>query len=447
MNRFFSPLLFLALFWGTPVQAANPDVVEVTSARGIKAWLVQDSKLPLINMRFSFRGGVETDPEDKQGLAVLTSGLLTQGAGAYDDGAFQEKLAAQSISMDIGATRDAIAGEVKTLSRHEGKAFRLLALALTQPRFDDGVFARARGQQETAVTMQLAKPSWQARYALYGQLFGDHPYVYRSLGTKASLERLTREDALAFVKKHLAQDNLLIAVVGDITLEALRQRLDQTFGALPAKADVPAIAPVAFSQKPATILTRREGTQTTIAFAAPMMPRDDPDWYAAQVANYILGGGGFSARLMKAVRAKEGLTYGISTGLAAMDKASLLAGGFDVDNAKAAEALALMQTVWQDFYELGVSAGEVAEAKAYLKGSAPLSLTSTDAIAEALLAMQQENLGIDYLDRYASLVDAVTRDDVVRVIKRWFDPAQLRFSFVGAPEGVTPDTTQDPIKE
>lgn len=440
-------LLFCAFVFSWPALAATPSVIEVTSAKGIKAWLVQDKKLPLISVRFAFRGGVETDPADKQGLAVLTAGLLTQGAGPYDDQAFQEKLAALSIEMDISATRDAIVGGVKTLSANEGEAFRLLSLALTKPRFDEAVLERAKGQQKTAVTMQLAKPSWQARYALYSQMFGEHPYGYRSLGTRDSLSPLTQADAFSFSRAHLAQDNLWIAVVGDITSDALRLRLDEVFAALPAKAEADAIPPVVFEPPPTTILTRREGTQTTIAFASPMLFRADPDWHAAQVANYILGGGGFNARLMKAVRAKEGLTYGIATSLAPMEKASLLMGGFDVDNAKAGAALDLLQAVWRDYYDNGPHENEVAAAKAYLKGSAPLSLTSTDEIAATLLAMQKEGLGIDYLNRHDALVDAVTQGDVLRVIRRWFDPAGLCFSLVGSPANVSPTIAQDLVKE
>ncbi len=445
-----SVFIFLFCFFvsGLPAQAATPAVVEVTSAKGITAWLVQDDTLPLISVRFAFRGGVETDPAEKQGLAVLATGLLTQGAGAYNEKAFQEKLAALSIAMSVGATRDALIGGVKMLASHEAQAFHLLSLALTQPRFDADVFARARRQQETAVTMQLAKPSWQARYALYRQMFGEHPYGYRSLGSKASLSRLTREDAVSFAHTHLAQDSLKIAVVGAISPAVLRKRLDEVFSALPAKAAVPVIAPVVFDgTSPTTVLTRREGEQTTIAFAAPMMGRGDPDWYAGQIANYIVGGGGFNARLMKAVRIKGGLTYGISTALAPMDSASLLVGGFDADNAKAGEAMEVVYATLRDYYEKGPRDEEIAAAKAYLKGSAPLSLTSTDEIAETLLAMQRENLGIDYLNRYDALIDAASRNDVLRVIKRWFDPAQFRFSFVGAPAGVTPAVTQDMIKE
>jgi len=428
-------------------QAATPKVTEVTSRSGIKAWLVEDHTLPLISLRFAFRGGVEFDPADKQGLAVLATSLLTQGAGPYDDKAFQDRLSSRSIQMEIGASRDEISGEVKTLTREKKEAFRLLALALTRPRFDQEAFDRAVRQQLTAQKMQKAKADWQGRYALYRAVFGEHPYGYRSLGTPQSVAQITREEAKAFIHDHMAKDRLMVAVVGAITPKEVSDALDSTFGGLPAQGAVDTLAPVVWPKETASILVKREGTQTDIHFALPMLRRDDPDWYAAEIANYILGGGGFISRLMKQVRAQEGLTYGISTGLAPMDKGSMLAGSLSADNDKAGKAWAMVRDVWQGFYDGGVSEAEVQAAKDYLTGALPLSLTSTDALASVLLAMQQEKLGKDYLDTRKASLEAVTLADVQRVIVAWFDPAQLSVSFVGEPEAVSITETHNMILE
>jgi len=150
---------------------------------------------------------------------------------------------------------------------------------------------------------------------------------------------------------------------------------------------------------------------------------------------------------MKQVRAQEGLTYGISTGLAPMDKGSMLAGSLSADNDKAGKAWAMVRDVWQGFYDGGVSEAEVQAAKDYLTGALPLSLTSTDALASVLLAMQQEKLGKDYLDTRKASLEAVTLADVQRVIVAWFDPAQLSVSFVGEPEAVSITETHNMILE
>ncbi len=447
IKRFFGFLFFLCWLVPAPGMAAVLPIQEVTSPRGIKAWLVQDKKLPLVAISFAFRGGVEQDPADKQGLAELTMSLLTQGAGPYDAEAFQQKLADESIELGFSAGRNSLSGGLKTLHSSRAQAFKLLRLALTEPRFDPDAIERARRQQLTALRFQLGKPEWQARQALFAVLFHGHPYAMRRLGTAATLAGLTRDDIKDFAAHHLARDNLLIAATGDITPQELAKELDRVFGDLPAHARLTSVPEVVWPEKTSIILVPREGTQTEMLFASPMLKRDDPDWYAADIVNYILGGGGFSSRLMHDVRDKEGLTYGISTGLAAMEHGSMLVGNAATDNAKAGKAWELVQDVWCDFYEKGATESEIAAAKDYLTGSLPLSMTSTDAIASVLLGIQLDRLGIDYLDRRNALIRQVSADDVNRVIHRWFDPDSLTLSMAGEPEGLKPTARLEAAKE
>jgi len=438
--------LFFFLFSSSFAQAAAP-IQQVVSSQGVRAWLIEDYTLPLISMSFSFRGGVEMDPQEKQGLSTLTAALLTQGAGPYDAKTFQDRLASSSIQLSFGAGRDEMAGALKTLRSTRGEAFSLLSLALTQPRFDKSDFTRLRDQQSTSVRFRLSNPSWQARYALFSFLFEGHPYSFRSLGSASSLSLISLEDVKIFAKERLAKENLLIAVVGAISKKELVRRLDAVFGDLPEKAGGPDLPLVAWPKETKTICLKREGAQTNIFFGGPMLSRQDPDWYAALIANYILGGGGFESRLMKAVRERGGMSYGISTFLASMDKVSMIAGSVATDTAVAAETLALVKKVWHDFYENGASAEEIAAAKSYLIGSWPLNMTSTDSMASTLLSLQQEELGPDYRDKRESFLKNVTRVDIKRVIKKYFNPAMLSFATVGGTKKLSCDLLQDEAKE
>ncbi|MDX2028018.1 MAG: pitrilysin family protein [Alphaproteobacteria bacterium] len=441
--RFLATLLLVLL--AAPAHAVS--IQEVASKNGIKAWLVEDHKLPLVAMRFAFRGGVEQDPADRQGLANLTVNMLTQGAGAYDAAAFQQELADHSIQMSFDANRDALLGGLKTLKEEQGKAFELLRLALTQPRFDTTELERQRGQQLAALRFQLGNPEWQARYALFQQIFGTHPYGSRRLGSTESLARITRDDIASFAAQHLARSNLIIAVAGDITGDELVQLLDQTFGALPEHAALTPMTDVVWPKIPATILVSREGTQTNMLFALPGPKRDNPDWHAAEIANYILGGGGFSSRLMQDVRDKEGLTYGIATSLSPMDYGGVLAGETAVDNPQAGKAWARILETMRRFYEDGASEKELAAAKDYLTGALPLTMTSTDKIAAILVALQLDGQSRDYLNQHSQLVRRVTAEDVRRVIQRWFNPAGLTLSLAGQPEGIVPTVTKDLVRD
>lgn len=448
-----SPNLRRALLWAVLVLMAAPfpayatTIQEVTSDGGIKAWLVEDHKLPLVSMRFSFKGGIEQDPADKQGLATLATELLTQGAGPYDARAFQQALADRSISLGFSAGRDEITGSLKTLSAEKDKAFQMLALALTKPRFAPREIEQFRAQQISALRAQFSSPDWQARHALLKQVFSGHPYAMRRLGSVGSVGGIVREDILRFASGHFARDGLIVAVAGDMTPRELGAALDRIFGSLPRKAKLSPVAEVAWPSDTPTLLVPRTGTQTKLMFAMPGPKRDDPDWHAAEIANYILGGGGFASRLMKDTRDDKGLTYGIGTGLSAMEHGAMIVGEASVDNARAGEAWNVILSTMRRFYEGGVTDQEIAAAQDYLTGSLPLALTSTDKIAGVLVDIQRDKLGLDYLDRRNDLIRAVTPDDVARAIRAWFDPDRVTLSLAGTPEGIAPTRTEQPVRE
>jgi zinc protease len=325
--------------------------------------------------------------------------------------------------------------------------FCLLHDALAKPRFDNEAIERLRAAQMAALTAQFGNPGWQARYALFQRIFGSHPYGERRLGTPKTVAAITRADIVAFAAHHLARDNLIVAVAGDMTRQQLSAALDQIFGDLPKHAHLAHISEIAWPNAPATILVSRAGTQTQLLFALPGPKRKDPDWFAAEIANYVLGGGGFSSRLMQDVRDKKGLTYGISTDLSPMEHGGMIAGEAATDNPKTAEAWDTARDTMKNFYENGPSDDEIAAAKDYLTGSLPLMMTSTDEIAGLLADIQLQRLGRDYLDRRNDLIRAVTKDDVQKAVRRWFNPDNITLSMVGSPENMQPTITREQTRD
>jgi zinc protease len=173
-------------------------------------------------------------------------------------------------------------------------------------------------------------------------------------------------------------------------------------------------------------------------FGEAGLKRDDPDWYAALVMNRILGEGGFSSRLMEEVREKRGLAYGVSTGLAPYDRVGLIVGHVGTRNAQVAQTLDIVRAEWRRMAENGATETEIVNAKTYINGSFPLRLDSSRRIADVLVSVQLDRLGIDYLDRRAGLIESVTQADVARVAKRLLDTDALTVVVVGDPEGIAP---------
>jgi zinc protease len=443
MRRFRKALIAdtvaLVLFLLTgPMAFANPsmEVQRVTSPGGIEAWLVEDHSNPILSIAFGFRVGTADDPEGKEGLAEMVSGLLDEGAGDLDSQAFQKRLADLAIDLDFDVGRDDFTGTMRTLSENRDAAFDLLRLALTEPRFDPGPIERIRGQMLVLLARMASEPMQIADQVWWRTLFPDHPYGRRPLGTPETLAAIAPEDLRRFVDRHFARDNLVVGVVGDITAEELAPLLDKTFGGLPARAAPVPMAEAEPGNLGELVVVERAVPQSTVLFGAPGIKRDDPDFYAAMLVNHVLGGGGFSSRLTNEVREKRGLAYSVGSYLLTLDHAGLLRGYVATQNARVADSIAIIREEWRRMREEGPTAEELADAKTYVIGSYPLQFTSTASTAEGLVAVQLERLGIDYFDRREALINAVTLEDARRVARRLLDPATLTAVVVGTPEGL-----------
>ena len=429
-------LVLLAILVVAALPARAVEVQRVVSPGGIEAWLVEDHTNPLMAMRFTFRGGAALDPEGKEGLANLVSGLLDEGAGELDSQAFQGRLEDLSITLRFDAGRDIFAGQLRTLTENRAAALDLLKLALTAPRFDAEPVDRIRSQILANIRREARDPNVLARRALFEALFPDHPYGRPVAGTEESVAAITVEDLKGFVDRRLARDTLHIGVVGDITAEELAGLLDEVFSGLPETAapwDVPEVEP----KSGETIVITKPAPQSAIVFAQRGILRGDPDYYVASTLNHILGGGGFTSRLYEEVRERRGLAYSVYSALLPLDAAGLVFGGAGTANARAAETVEVVRREWARMAAEGPTEQELADAKLYLTGSFPLRFSSSDRVARILVAMQLEDLGIDYLDRRNGLIEAVTLEDVRRVAGGLLDPEALTVVVAGEPDGIT----------
>lgn len=416
--------------------AAAVEVQRVVSDRGIVAWLVEDHTNPIISTSFAFRGGAIADPKGKAGTGNMVSGLLDEGAGemrAYD---FQKALEDKAVRLSFDANRDTFSGSLRTLAENRDFAFDMLRLALTQPRLDSEPIERIRAQILAGLARELQDPNNVASRRWMALAFPQHPYGTAVNGTPETVRAINRDDLQGFIKGRFARDNLVIGVSGDISAEQLKPLLDKAFADLPEKAAPLSVTPATPAASGAVLVEQREIPQSVVVFGKNGIARNDPEWYAAYILNYILGGGGFNSRLMEEVREKRGLAYSVSTYLQPLDYSPLMAGGVATQNDRVAQSIEVIRGEWRRLRDEGPTEEELKNAKTYLTGSFPLQLTSTAAIANILVSIQLDDLGIDYLDRRNALIEKATLDDVKRVAQRLLDPAQLSWMVVGNPVGL-----------
>jgi zinc protease len=432
MKRIVVITATLIAFCQGAVAIAATTAVEVKSPGGVTAYLAEDHTTPIVAVSFSFAGGSAFDPADKQGLTSLGVSLLDEGAGDMDSFAFQTALDDNAISFRVNVSRDDIRGSVVTTTPTLNEAIRLAHLALTQPRFDDDAIERMRRQLLVNIASEAEVPGHLASTHLFADLYGDHPYARDEDGTAPTISALKRDDVVTWAKTRLTRDRLLVGVSGDITPQRAGALLDAIFGALPATSPVPATLPMAtVATTPRVDRVVRDLTQTTIFIGAPGIARNDPDWYAATVADYIFGAGSFASRLMNEVREKRGLAYTVRSQLAPYDygPAMFVSAGTRADQAE--QSLSVIRDEWAKMTTAGPTEEELDGAKQFLIGAWPLRFTSTEKISDLLVQIQHDHLGLDYLTKRNDLIRAVTLADVQRVAQRLYKPDDLTVVIVG----------------
>jgi zinc protease len=415
--------------------ASSAPIERVVSPGGIEAWLVTERSVPLIALNFAFVGGSTQDPAGKEGLANMLSSLLDEGAGDLDAQAFQRRLEETSVKLSFSASRDNFTGEMRTLTKNRADGFELLRLALSAPRFDQEPVERVRAQIEARLRSERSDPETIASREWFLLAFPDHPYGRPPQGTLETVARITSADLKDLAGRLFARDNLKVAVVGDIDAATLAQLLDQVFGSLPARADLVAVPETEPKNLGALRVFELNVPQSVIQFGGQGLKRKDEDFIPAFVLNHILGGGSFSSRLYTEVREKRGLAYSVYSYLAPLDRAGLFLGGTATQNARAAESLSIIQDEIRRLAVEGPTADELEKAKRFLIGSYPLRFDTSAKIAGQLVQIQLDELGIGYIDRRNSLIEAVTAEDIRRVADRMLT-ADLLVTVVGKPDGI-----------
>jgi zinc protease len=418
-----------------PLAAKATTIQRVVSPGGIEAWLVQDPSVPLIAFDFSFRGGANQDPVDKPGVATMATALLDEGAGDLDSRSYHERAESKAIQLGFSVNRDQTSGSVRTLSANQDEAFELLRLAVTSPHFDAVDMERIRDQVLSGLRRETTSPNEMASRRWWSTAFPGHAYGRPVRGTLESIPTITVADLRDYMRRVFARDTLKIAIVGDIDAATAGKFIDKVFGSLPAKSelsDVPVMLPQGLGQK---ISIDLDVPQSVLILGGLGIARSDPDFMAAFVVNHVLGGGSFSSRLYREVREVRGLAYSVFSTLVPLEHAALFMTGTATRADRTGQTLDVLQSEIRRLAEDGPTEEELAKSKSFLTGSYALSFDTSSKIAAQLVQIQRESLGIDYIDKRNSLVQAVTMADVKRVARRLLDAGML-VTVVGRPQAV-----------
>jgi zinc protease len=322
-------------------------------------------------------------------------------------------------SLNSSSGRDYSTLSLRVLKKDLDKGFNLFMGALTQPAFPEEEVRREREKILAAIQSAEDEPGDVAEKEFEKTLFSKSSYGHPVEGTKESLSRLTREALLRFYRDYYHPNNAILTVVGDITTDEIKRRLLPILEKWPLTKTPQIPFKSAFAEEQKTIKIDRSITQANIILGHAGVARENPDFYALTVMNYILGGGGFSSRLVDEIRIKRGLAYSV----ASFFDAGKYPGSFQIilqtKNASAREAISLALREMERIRKEPVSEKELEAAKKYLIGSFPMRLDTQAKLANFLSQVEYFGLSLDYPEKYPSLIGSVTREKVLRVARTY----------------------------
>jgi len=428
-------LTFCFFLASLPAHAAS-EIEEFTTPGGIEVWLVNEPSIPIVALEVSFKGGTSLDLPGKEGAVNLMTGLLEEGAGDLDATQFLEATEELAASYSYRSFRDTVSIEAEMLKENVDEAIDLLRLALNEPNFEQKAFDRVKAQVTSSLSQDKTDPDEIASAKLRELSFPGHPYGTRDEGSLETVGALTRDDVITAHRNTLVTSRMYVGVVGDITADELGPLVDRLLGDLPADGP-PLPEPVEMAIGGGTTIIDLATPQSVALFGHKGIAREDPDFFAAFLLNEILGGSGVESRLMREVREKRGLTYGVYTYLAPFDHATQMMGSVASANDRIADAIKVIQDEWRLAAEMGISEAELNDAKLYVTGAYPLRFDSNVKIAGILVGLQLTGLPSDYIKTRNEKMLAVTLEEVNAMAKRLLQPDALRFVVVGQPEGLT----------
>lgn len=425
-------LAIVVLSGTTPATAADLNPVKFTTQNGITVLVLEQHFLPIVEVHALIKAGSAHDPAEKAGVANLVASLLDEGTTTRTSTQLAEQIDFVGGSLDAKASEDFTTASARVLRKDLDLGMTLLSDVLMHPAFPKAEFERVRAQILGEMSSDNDDPGTVAMRAFNQLVFHNHPYRWPVNGTESSVAKITLADVQAFYAKEYLPNQMILAIVGDITVDQATALVQTHFGGW-KKGPVPARAtkkptPV---EKKAVQLIDKDLTQSTIVLGHGGISRNNPDFYAVTVMNHILGAGGFSSRLMDSIRDKQGLAYGISSHY----DARALPGSFWINLQTRTEAtnqaitgvLAEIKAI----RESPVTDQELSEAKTFLMGSFPLRLDSTAKLAQVLAQVEFYGLGFEYFSQYPKWIERVTKDDVQRVARHYLDPARYALVVVG----------------
>ena len=425
MKKFLALFLILSICLLALPATANMVPQRSVLGNGMILLTSEQRALPMVSIELLIDAGSRHDMPKQEGLANLTARLLTYGTQRRTALQISDTLDFIGAGLSAGCGEDLATVSMTVLKKDLATGLELLAEVLTLSTFPQEEIDRQKQSIIASIKAREENPGDIAQRRFAAALYPQSPYGRPVEGSEASVKGLEQQSLRAFYERYYRPNRTILSVVGDISHQEIARALNEAFRSWPK--GEPATAPVAPSKvgTAETLRVNKELTQANIILGHEGVGRENPDYYAIQVMNYILGGGGFSSRTLDSIRNERGLAYSVYSYFSAEKGHGTFELVMQTKNETALEAIRIAKAEIRRMREELVTEQELSDAKDYLTGSFPLRFDTNRKVANFLAQVEYFQLGLDYPERYADFIKKVTREDVQHVAQKYLKPETL----------------------
>ncbi|MDT4955841.1 MAG: zinc protease [Acidobacteriota bacterium] len=412
-------------------------IVRTELAGGAILLLLENHATPTISLRGSFRAGSYFEPHDKPGLAQITANMLERGTKRRNKLQLANDLESVGAQLAFSADPFAVNVAARALSKDLPLVLSTLSEQLREPSFPADELEKLKQQLIAVLQEQQSNTGYRARERFTQLIFDEASPFYMPGGEKLiqSIGSITVEDVSRFYSQFYGGRSLILSLSGDVQAGDVQRQFEEAFGPFigPENVDINVTDPEPQAETRREIVLVKEKSSVDILLgSAASLRRDSKDYYAAVLANSALGESTLSSRLGLRVRDQEGLTYGINSRFRAP---SLAAGpwyvGVTVNPNNIEKAINSALNVLRDYVQNGIRADELADEKSAAIGSFKVGLATNGGLAQSMWNAEFYRLGLDYIDRYPQIIQAVTIEEVNAATRKYFRPDQLTVVIAG----------------
>jgi len=447
MNRRLTTTRFLIAMYLASVLAAMaegqtlklPLHETITLKNGMTVLLMEKRGVPMVSFAAIVKAGSAADPVSLEGLASSTAGLLRKGTTKRNAQKFAEDLDFIGASFGADTSADFTALSAECLTKDLDKGLDLLSDAMLHPLFPQSEVDKLLSQDIDGVKAAKDEAESVALTYYYGYLFGKHPYARPEGGDELSLARIKRDAIVKFYETNYTPGNTILAVAGEFNSPRMKTKLEEIFGAWTAKGaaspELDAAQPI--KGKRLLLIDKPDATQTFFVIGNIGTAMNDPDRVTIRVVNTIFGGR-FTSQLNEALRVQSGLTYGAQSFFDSRKQPGAFAIYSYTKNESTAQAIDLALQVLDKLHKNGVTADELASAKAYIKGQFPPSIETSGQLARRIVSNEFYGLNDDEINQLEARIDAVTLPVAKQAIEKHFPADNLVFMLIGKAAEIRP---------